>query len=88
MTTATTFIAGASGALAAVAALFFLRFWRMSSDRFFLLFALAFAVLAGNRIAITVIPREQDTWIYTLRLIAFAVIIVAIVDKNRPRGAP
>jgi hypothetical protein len=88
MTTATTFIAGASGALAAVAALFFLRFWRISGDRFFLLFALAFAVFAGNRIAITVIPREQDTWIYTLRLVAFAVIIVAIVDKNRPRRSP
>jgi hypothetical protein len=88
MTTATTFMAGASAVLAAVAALFFLRFWRMSGDRFFLLFALAFAVLAGNRIALTVIPREQDTWIYTLRLIAFAVIIVAIVDKNRPRRSP
>jgi len=88
MTTATTFIAGASAALAAVAALFFLRFWRVSGDRFFLLFALAFAVIAGNRCAITIIPREQDTWIYTLRLIAFAVIILAIIDKNRPRGAP
>jgi uncharacterized protein DUF5985 len=88
MTTATTFIAGASGALAAVAALLFLRFWRMSGDRLFGLFALAFAVIAGNRIAITVIPREQDTWIYTLRLVAFAVIIVAIVDKNRPRRSP
>jgi hypothetical protein len=87
-TTATTFIAGASGALAAVAALLFLRFWRMSGDRLFGLFALAFAVFAGNRIAITVIPREQDTWIYTLRLVAFAVIIVAIVDKNRPRRTP
>ena len=85
MTTATTFIAGASAALAFVAALYFLRFWRVTGDRFFLIFAVAFAVFGGNRVALTVVAQEHDTWIFTLRLIAFALIVVAIVDKNRPR---
>lgn len=84
MTTTTTFIAGASAALSFVAALFFLRFWRATGDRFFALFAVAFVVFGGNRIALTVVVQEHKTWIYLLRLIAFALILAAIVDKNRP----
>lgn len=77
-----------SGALLmgyAVAALFFLRFWSASRDRLFALFSLAFAVLAVQRFAITVTREtmEDQTIFYLVRLAAYVIIIVAIVDKNR-----
>jgi hypothetical protein len=69
----------------AVAALFFLRFWSASRDRLFAMFALAFAVLAAQRFAITITREtmEDQTVFYLLRLAAYVIIIVAIVDKNR-----
>ena len=85
MSTAVTFIAGASAAFSAVAAVFFFRFWRVSRDRLFLAFAAAFAMFAANRIGLSVVSTEHDAWIYALRLLAFVMLIVAIVDKNRAR---
>jgi hypothetical protein len=84
----TEFLAGGSALAAAAIALFFLRFWRQTGDRFFLLFALAFAVFAGNRTALAAIDPEDESrwWIYLLRLAAFVLILVAVVDKNRPRA--
>jgi peptidoglycan/LPS O-acetylase OafA/YrhL len=80
-----------SGALVAgylVAALFFLRFRRETGDRLFLAFAVAFAILAGQRIALALIPTSDrsDVIIYGLRLLAFVLILAAIVDKNRKNG--
>lgn len=77
-----------SGALLAgylVISLFFLRFWVTSRDRLFGLFAAAFAVLAVQRFALSLTGEimENQTVFYLLRLTAFVVIIVAIVDKNR-----
>lgn len=77
-----------SGALVAgylVVALFFLRFWNASRDRLFGLFAGAFGVLAAQRLALSLTGEylENQTMFYLLRLAAFVVIIVAIVDKNR-----
>jgi len=77
-----------SGALVAaylVIALFFLRFWVTSRDRLFGLFGAAFAVLAVQRFALSLTGEvmEDQTVFYLLRLAAFVVIIVAIVDKNR-----
>lgn len=83
MSTTVTFVAGASAAASLVIALFFVRFWRTTGDRFFALFALAFAIFAGNRIALSSVAREHDTWIYGLRLVGFLLIAAAIVDKNR-----
>lgn len=84
----TEFLAGA-GALASLAiALFFFRFWRQTADRFFLLFALAFATFAVNRSALVALGDEDENraWVYLLRLAAFVLIIVAVVEKNRPRA--
>ncbi|MGA8708733.1 MAG: DUF5985 family protein [Steroidobacteraceae bacterium] len=69
----------------AVAALFFVRFWRLSGDRLFAYFALAFAVMAINWIGLsTVDPAfELRHYVFLFRLLAFIVIIVGIVDKNR-----
>jgi asparagine N-glycosylation enzyme membrane subunit Stt3 len=85
VSSAVVFIAGASAGLAGVASAFFVRFWRGTGDRFFLLFAGAFALFAVNRIGLISTDREHNVWIYVLRLAAFALIILAIVDKNRPR---
>jgi hypothetical protein len=69
----------------ATIALFFARFWSKSRDRLFLMFAGAFSVLAVQRIAIALTQEnlEQQAPLYLLRLAAFVVIIVAIVDRNR-----
>lgn len=69
----------------AAIALFFAKFWTKSRDRLFLMFCGAFAVLAIQRVAIVLTNEalEQQMPIYLLRLTAFVVIIVAIVDKNR-----
>lgn len=77
-----------SGAIAAgyvVAALFFLRFWRETGDRFFALFATAFTLLAVQRVATVVAMQwtERTAPLYGLRLFAFLLILAAIVDKNR-----
>jgi Family of unknown function (DUF5985) len=68
-----------------VASLFFLRYWRVSGDRLFGFFATAFAMLAVNWLALTAIAPtfEARHLIYLVRLAAFIVIIVGIVDKNR-----
>jgi lipopolysaccharide export LptBFGC system permease protein LptF len=70
---------------ALVAALLFLRLWRTGRDRLFLFFAAAFALLALNWLGLGVSNPEQETlhYAYVLRLGAFVLIIVGIVDKNR-----
>lgn len=81
------FLAGATCCASAVAALFFLRFWRDTRDRLFLWFAIAFAVFSVNRLLLTAIggTGEAGTVLYVVRAAAFALIALAIVDKNRPR---
>lgn len=73
-----------------VAGMFFLQFWRKTKDRFFLLFAVAFWLMALNRGALGFLGRvsEHAALIYSVRLLAFGLIIVAIVDKNRGARAP
>lgn len=68
-----------------IAGLFFLRFWVYSHDRLFAMFAAAFWILAIQRLAIALTHAvfENQALFYILRLLAFIIIIVAIVDKNR-----
>ncbi|HUP98701.1 MAG TPA: DUF5985 family protein [Usitatibacter sp.] len=68
-----------------VAGLFFLRFWRASGDRFFLLFALSFWIEGANRFLLAhyVGPNEDAPFYYLVRLLAYGLIIAAIVMKNR-----
>ena len=74
----------------AVAALFFLRFWRETRDRLFLVFAAAFAVLGFQRLALAFSHDmvEDHTGLYLVRLFAFLLILGAIVDKNRSNPQP
>jgi hypothetical protein len=76
-----------------IAALFFLRFWRSTGDRFFLFFALAFALDALNRLWLGSLlapdmPQTDDDFplYYLIRLLGYGLILFAIYDKNRPRG--
>ncbi len=79
------FLSGALVTLSLAVALFQLRYWRRSKDRLFAFFAAAFALMALNRVALFVLDdtSEGRTYFYLLRLLAFVLIIVAIVDKNR-----
>ena len=69
----------------AAIALFFAKFWAKSGDRLFLMFSGAFILLAVQRTAIAMTQEilEQQAPLYLLRLAAFVVILVAIIDKNR-----
>jgi hypothetical protein len=71
-----------------VAGVLFLTYWRDSGDRLFVFFALAFWVFGLTWVALgTVAPVvEHRHWIYALRLVAFAFIVLGIVDKNRRQG--
>lgn len=80
-------ILGAVAMASLVAALFFLRFWRDTRDRFFFLFSIAFTLDALNRfaLAIATVTQEQEPFFYLVRLFTFGLILAAIVDKNRKR---
>ena len=72
----------------AVVGLVFLRFWRQSLDRLFLLFSLAFFILACDYAVLGLVSFADEWRIYVfgLRLIAFGLIALAIVDKNARGG--
>jgi len=93
MTTHVAMILMISGALAAgylVAALFFLSFWRETRERLFAFFAGAFVLLALQRVALAwaMVSQRDTTGYYALRLAAFVLILIAILDKNRAGSRP
>jgi hypothetical protein len=79
------FLTGFTACGSLVAALFFWRFWRASHDRFFALFAAAFAIFGINRIVFGFLSESSEARpaVYVLRLLAFLMIIAAIIEKNR-----
>jgi uncharacterized membrane protein HdeD (DUF308 family) len=79
------FILGATAVAAMVAGLFFLRFWRVTRDRFFIFFAVSFGIEGVDRAVLGLSTRSEETepFIYLARLLAFTLILVAIADKNR-----
>lgn len=88
MTSLTTLFAWGMLAMACIAiGLLFLRLWRLSGERLLLFFALGFLVFALNWIGLGLAhPTEESRhWFYLVRMLAFALIIVGIVDKNRSR---
>jgi hypothetical protein len=68
-----------------LAALFFFRFWKRTGDRLFLLFGFSFGIHSAERLLLFWVSEtnEMRPYIYLIRLLAFLVIIAAIVDKNR-----
>ena len=83
------FLSGLVVALATVAALIFTRFWRQSRDRLFAFFGGAFFLLALNYALLTFNPRDSEIrpYLYVVRLVAFLLLIVGILDKNRKSAA-
>lgn len=79
------FLSGALTMGFLVAGLFFLRFWKRTRDNLFVAFALAFWLLGLTQalLALSNIPVEERSWLYLLRLAAFALILVSIWRKNR-----
>ncbi len=71
-----------------VSGVFFVRFWRQSQDRFFLLFALSFLLQGVDRAALGLLerPNEGNPAIYLLRLVAYLFILIAVLEKNAIRS--
>ena len=67
-----------------IAGLFFFRFWWRTRDRLFVFFGVSFCILAISQAlsALAVIPSDDQAWIYLLRFVGFALLIVGIVAKN------
>lgn len=80
-------VIGAIAALSFVIGSFFMRFWRVTGDRFFLLFGLSFWIETANRVMLGMLPawREDMPAYYLIRLVAYGLILYAIIDKNRQR---
>ena len=78
------FLAGAVFIGYVVSSAFFLRFWRKTAERLFLAFGVAFLFLALNQVVATYLEAgdERSIYAYALRVIAFSLILAAIVDKN------
>jgi uncharacterized membrane protein HdeD (DUF308 family) len=78
---------GAIATMSLLAGLFFLRFWRQTGDRLFLLFAGAFGLEGLNRIALasTEHPSEGQPLFYVVRLVSFSIILLAVAQKNLAR---
>ena len=82
----TSTLIGAAAMASLVVALFFLRFWRQTRDTLFLLFAIAFTTDSATRLieGLSPVSDEREPLVFVPRLITFALIILAIVLKNRP----
>jgi hypothetical protein len=80
-------LTGAIAMASAVIAMFFLRFWRNSGDRFFLWFALSFGIEGAHRVyaALSYQDSEDSPLHYLIRLLAYGLILWAILEKNLPR---
>lgn len=86
----TEFLFGAVALAFAVVALYFVRFWRETREVLFLLFAISFAVQAASQTALAVDGNvnEARPAFYIPRLVAYALIVVGIISKNRRRRIP
>jgi hypothetical protein len=80
-----TFSLGALSMGFLISAMFFVRFYRRTGDRFFAFLGTAFAVMSANQVALAVLGEDSEyrSWVYLVRLAAFALILAAIYDKNR-----
>jgi hypothetical protein len=82
------FLLGGVSVACLVVGLFFLRYWFSTHDRFFLFMMVSFWIESANRLdmALTQSWTEDEPFHYLVRLLSYGLILVAIWDKNRPRG--
>lgn len=88
MNTLNAILAGAIAMGSLIVSLFFLRFWRSTRDRFFLFFGCSFFLEGINRVLLAMhsMPSEDAPVYYLLRLLAYGLILIAILDKNKHRN--
>jgi len=81
------FLLGAIAIAELTVALVFLRFWRRTRDILFVFFATAFGLSGLSRICMFMTDPQDEggTLVYIIRLIAFGLILFAILNKNRTR---
>jgi hypothetical protein len=67
-----------------IAGLFFVRFWKMTGDRFFLFFAASFITIAISRVVADegIPPFGYEPFGYMLRILSYLCIIAGILYKN------
>lgn len=78
-------LSGMMAAFCLIASALFLRSYRVTRDRLFALFAIAFPILGFSQLFLGILdhPEADRPLAYVPRLIVFAIILAAIVDKNR-----
>jgi hypothetical protein len=81
----TPFLQGAITLACLAIGLKFLRYWRLSRDRFFVWFAVAFWMFAAGWVLRVFAPDigEHGYVVFLPRLLGFLLILAAILDKNR-----
>jgi len=84
------FLWGALTMTCLVAAMFFMRYWKLTHERLFAYFSIAFAVMGLNWLGLSIVDptSEHRHILYLFRLLAFVLIIVGIIDKNRRSARP
>lgn len=68
-----------------VMGVFFHKFWLKTRDKLFLSFSLAFWIMALERIvliSLTDRDNENNAVVYLIRLAAFVLILIGIINKN------
>jgi len=83
------FLLGVIATSSLIAGVFFLKFWKKTRDSLFLAFGVAFFVEGLNRCAVLFLAKanEGNPYIYTVRLLAFLLILAAILHKNYGKAA-
>lgn len=78
------FLLGVIVTCSLVASGFFWKFYRQTRDPLFFAFAAAFLIEGANRVSFLLIdhPDEGSPAIYIVRLVAFLLILGAIIRKN------
>jgi hypothetical protein len=77
---------GALIVMCVLTGLFFLRYWSLTRDRFFLWLAGAFGTfsVSWTLLACDTESTEHTSYIYAVRLVGFLLIVIGIVLKNQP----
>jgi hypothetical protein len=84
---AVVFLQAVTATAAWISGLLFLRFWRDTREPLFVHFGISFWLLALSWALLGLLNPTGETRssIYLLRLLAFVVIIIGIVQRNRAR---
>ncbi len=78
------FVVGVIVTASFTCSLFFVRFWLRTRDLLFLAFELVFFTEGATRVILqfTVRPNESSPGFYVARMLAYLMLVVAIIRKN------